>query len=35
MRILRRRMRPEQLPTCTAPQTVRPDKADPKEATMH
>ena len=35
MRILRRRMRPESVPSCPAPQTVRPDKADPKEANTH
>jgi Putative transposase/Transposase zinc-binding domain len=35
MRILRRRMRPESVTSCPAPQTVRPDKADPKEANTH
>lgn len=35
MRILRRRMRPEQARECTAPQTVRPDRSNPKEGTTH
>lgn len=32
MVILKRRMRPEDMPTCSAPQTERPDKAGPMEA---
>lgn len=32
MVILKRRMRPEDMPTCSAPQTVLPDKAGPVEA---
>jgi len=35
MLILRRRMRPEAAPPCAAPQTERPDKADPVEVSTH
>ena len=35
MLIRRRRMRPEAVPPCAAPQTERPDKADPVEASKH
>lgn len=35
MVILRRRMRPESVPPCAAPQTERPDKAGPVEASTH
>jgi hypothetical protein len=35
MRIVRRRMRPDQTPPCAAPQTVRPDKIRPQEASRH
>lgn len=35
MLILRRRMRAEAPPPCTAPQTIRPDKTDPVETAMH
>jgi hypothetical protein len=35
MRIVRRRMRPDQAPPCAAPQTVRPDKTHPQEASRH
>ncbi len=32
MMILRQRMRPDAMPPCTPPQTLRPDKPDPVEA---
>lgn len=35
MLILRRRMRPEAVPPCAAPQTEHPDKAGPLEASKH
>jgi hypothetical protein len=35
MLILRRRMRPDAVPPCAAPQTERPDKAGPLEASKH
>lgn len=35
MVILRRRLRPDALPPCAAPQTERPDKAGPLEASKH
>ncbi|MDP2419470.1 MAG: transposase [Hydrogenophaga sp.] len=35
MVILKRRLRPDAVPSCAAPQTVRPDKAGPVEASKH
>ncbi len=35
MVIPRRRLRPDAMPACAAPQTERPDKADPMEASKH
>jgi hypothetical protein len=35
MRIVRRRMRPDQAPPHASPQTVRPDKTHPQEASKH
>jgi len=35
MLILRRRIRPDQVPPCIAPQTMRPDKANPMQASTH
>lgn len=35
MVILRRRLRPDAVPPCAAPQTERPDKTDPLEVSKH
>ena len=35
MVILKRRLRPDAVPPCAAPQTERPDKAGPVEASKH